>query len=709
MHFGRSILTLIASAFAIVACDADATEPAFVNAESFAAVVLPGPTSPTPLLVPLGGTRQLMPAAGLARRTVLRTGWRSENPAIASVGLDGVVRGESEGYAWIVAEAGDAVDSALVGVFEVGTFALSPQSILLGVGDSVQVRASTISPVSWTVANADIARISAGGWVKGITAGTTRLDGISEVHGAGTTSITVTGLNEEEGSVAADTSGVELPRVYLDGMLAEARGSSTGRQIRVSNQAQLQRAVDTAKFGDVILLQPGATYTGTTVLRAKPAGSGWITIKTETSLPAAGQRIRPSDATRLAKLIASSPVNGVITTESGAHHYLLQGVEVTAADNATFAYVLVMVGATAATQGTIQSQPHHIVLDRVYVHGTPILNFQRCVLLNAAYAAVVDSWLSECHSNSFDSQAILSFNASGPLKIENNYLEAAGENLMLGGADAASSALIPSDVEIRRNHFFKPLSWRSASWIVKNHLEMKVGRRVLVEGNILENSWGAQLGTSVLLISTNQDGKAPFSETADITVRYNIIRNVGRGFLVAGKNANPAIPTHRVRFSNNEFANVGAYNDGRLWYVGGADSVFLENNAGAGVYSGLMLEGAPVNFLKVKDNVIGSSGTWAAALISASGKGIGTSALDGHALNWVFTGNLLVGVDRTGFPPGNILSGLPSTIGFVDYPNSLQLRTNAPFVAQILASRGVLPGPNYTTLAAKTRGVLVLP
>ena len=47
----------------------------------------------------------------------------------------------------------------------------------------------------------------------------------------------------------------------------------------------------------------------------------------------------------------------------------------------------------------------------------------------------------------------------GPFKIV-NYLEGAGENFILGGADPRIQNLIPSDIEFRRNHVAKPLKWK---------------------------------------------------------------------------------------------------------------------------------------------------------------------------------------------------------------------------------------------------------
>ena len=52
------------------------------------------------------------------------------------------------------------------------------------------------------------------------------------------------------------------------------------------------------------------------------------------------------------------------------------------------------------------------------------------------------------------------FNGPGPFWIENNYLEASGENFMLGGTDPTDPGLIPGGVTFRRNYVTKPVSWR---------------------------------------------------------------------------------------------------------------------------------------------------------------------------------------------------------------------------------------------------------
>ncbi len=120
-------------------------------------------------------------------------------------------------------------------------------------------------------------------------------------------------------------------------------------------------------------------------------------------------------------------------------------------------YAIVSFGGTQATEA---ETPHDLILDRCYIHGQPQQNSARGVLLNSASSAVIDSHVSEVHGVGFDSQAILGYNGPGPFKITNNFLEASTENIMFGGADPRIPGLVPSDIEIRGNHLFKPLTWR---------------------------------------------------------------------------------------------------------------------------------------------------------------------------------------------------------------------------------------------------------
>ena len=333
---------------------------------------------------------------------------------------------------------------------------------------------------------------------------------------------------------AADPVLPFLPAVWLDTTYV----APTGGTVRPVNAGgDLQAALDAAQPGDVITLEAGATFTGNYTLPPK-SGAGWIIIRTsapDSSLPPPGTRITPADAAMLPKVVSATPAPA-IATQAGAHHYRLIGLEVTVGAGVTNnAGVggLVQLGAWQ-TQTTLDQVPHDIILDRVYVHGSPGVQLRRCVALNSASTAVIDSYISDAHHQTSDAQAIAGWNGPGPFKIVNNYLEGSSENLMFGGGDPAISNLVPSDIEIRGNHFFKPLSWKSDDpsyagilWVVKNIFELKNAQRVLVDGNIFENEWVAadETGFAITFTPRNEGGTAPWSVVRDVTFTHNVVRH----------------------------------------------------------------------------------------------------------------------------------------------------------------------------------------
>jgi hypothetical protein len=429
---------------------------------------------------------------------------------------------------------------------------------------------------------------------------------------------------------------------------------ATGRTIQVPAGGNLQRAIDRAGPGDAIVLAPGATYRGPFTLRRKE-GDGWIVIRSgapDAALPAEGERISPSHAARLPRLVTTRPDQSVIYTEPGAAGYRLVALEVTADRSVRQLNALIRLGDGAADQG--DETPSRLILDRMYVHGHGQLNLQRCVMLNSAWSAVVHSHLSECHGAGFDSQAIVGWNGPGPYRIENNYLEGAGEVVMFGGAEPGTPNLIPGDIEIRRNHVRKPPEWRQAAWSIKNLLELKFARRVLIEANVFEGNWRqAQTGYAILLKSS---ADVAWAVTEDVTIRLNRIHRVGAGFALNGKEGAATQSARRIRLENNLLYDVNtaeAPGDGRLLLVAnGIDGLQVEHNtlvSNGPLQALLVLDHAPaVHRFTFRFNIatLGEYG------IKGSGTAVGIPSLQRFAPGAAVTGNLLVGTAGP-YPGGN--------------------------------------------------------
>ncbi|WP_053380123.1 hypothetical protein [Nitrospira moscoviensis] len=465
----------------------------------------------------------------------------------------------------------------------------------------------------------------------------------------------------------------EPPREWVD----TAMPSSAGRTIHVPAGGDLQDALDEARPGDVITLAAGAVYRGPFTLSNKKSGTGWITIQTDAldKLPPPGTRVSPSQASLMPTLI-SRKSHGVVTADKGAHHYRFIGLEVRPEEGA-YIYSLLWFGQNK--ERSLEELPHHIVVDRCYLHGDPKKGSRRGVALNGRHLAVIDSHLSDFKEVGADSQAIMGWAGSGPFKIVNNRLEAAAEPINFGGGDPSIRDLVPSDIEIRHNHMTKPLSWKhgepgydGSSWAVKNLFELKNARRVVIDGNVLEHNWEhAQNGFAVLFTVRNQDGTAPWSAIEDVRFTNNIVRHSGSGLNLIGHDDNHppdrTVQTKRILVKNNLWEDIGGTRWGGrgilfqvLW---GTSDVVIEDNTGMQTGSVIHSEGPPHTAFVFRRNVMPHN-EWG---IFGRDAGTGIRALEAYFPGAVVTGNIFAGGDSLLYPSGN---------RFVDSAGDL-LSTNA--------------------------------
>jgi hypothetical protein len=448
-----------------------------------------------------------------------------------------------------------------------------------------------------------------------------------------------------------DAGPPELPRTRVEVPdLAIPR-----RTIHVPAGGRLQDALDAAAGGDLITLEPGATYHGPFRLRRKD-GDEWIVVTSAARDLPPGRRVTPADASKMPKLVASA--GPVVRTEPGAHHYRLVGLEIAPADGVAL-IALVQFG---DDERTVEALPHHLIVDRCYIHGDPAKGGRRGVALNGRHAAVVDSHLSDFKERSADAQAIAGWNGPGPFRIAGNYLEASGENVMFGGADPTIADLVPADIEITRNHMTKPLRWKKddpsfegTEWSVKNLFELKNARRVLVDGNLFEYNWPhAQNGFAILFTVRNQDGGAPWSVVEDVTFTNNLVRHVAAGINVLGRDDNhPSRQTRRIAIHNNLFVDVGGrWGHGRLFQLlDGTSGVSIDHNTA--VQTGGILFGgdhAPHTDFVFQNNVVPHNEHG----ITGSGTGPGHSTLARYFPGAIVRGNVIVGAASTAYPRDNV-------------------------------------------------------
>lgn len=443
-----------------------------------------------------------------------------------------------------------------------------------------------------------------------------------------------------------------------------------GKVWNVPAGGDLQGALNAAQAGDVIVLQAGATYIGNFTLPAKSSTStDYITITSSGSaLPGETTRMDPSYAPQLAK-IQSPNSSPAIATVPYAHHYRLVNLEFRA--NFQGFGDVIDFGDGSSAQNTLAGVPHDLVADRLYIHGDPTYGQKRGIGLNSASSTVKNSYIASIMAVGQDSQAVCGWNGPGPYTVDNNYLEAAGENLLFGGADPAIPQLVPSDITITNNYFSKQLSWKGSSWQVKNLLELKNAQRVLINGNTLEYNWlAAQAGSSILFTPRNQDGTAPWSIVQHVQFTNNVVRHVSSAFNILGRdNLQPSLLTNDIVIRNNLIYDVSAAKyggTGRLLLINGGQNITLDHNTVFEDGSTDLYAVSAVTGFTFTNNIL-QNNAWAIMGDNAS-PGNGTIAMY-FSSGGLFQDSIIVAAPAGSYPTGNFYPATMSGVGFMDYAN----------------------------------------
>jgi len=561
----------------------------------------------------------------------------------------------------------------------------------------------------------------------------------------------------------------ELPRVTVSSAMADT--PAPGNHTQVNATSDPQTAINNARCGDTIQLQAGATYSSLLTLPAKPCDDQhWIIIRTsapDSALPAEGQRLTPCYAgvaslpnrpayscsnpqNVLAKISRSKRMgDGPIVFASGANHYRLVGLEITRPVDKVSVVALV-----APTQN---APADHIVIDRCWIHGTAQDETRRGVALHGTTnVAIVDSYLNDFHCTAIsgtctDSTATgggTGNDASGPWRIENNFLEAAGENILFGGA---ASTIVPADITIRHNHFYKVPQWQKGEpgfvggysgdpFVVKNLLEIKNGARILIEGNIFEYSWGgfSQFGQSILITprnaynkSTKQGNLCAICEATDITVRYNRISHTAAGFNIAnaavdkmGAQASERYSIHDIVADDIEAKKYkgggGLFLIMNFWPNQTLNNVSIRHVTGFPDSAGhLMGVSNNLNYPEMyaftfSDNlmVVPTYPVWSAGgLDNCANADVPVTVLSTCFQTYIFTNNVLAAATKafppTKWPSGNFFPATVNDVGFVNYNNGnggdYHLQTNSAYKGK--GSDGLDPGADIDALNAAIQGV----
>ncbi len=509
---------------------------------------------------------------------------------------------------------------------------------------------------------------------------------------------------------------IKRTRTWTTGILFMAGTYAMAAEFVVPAGGDFQSAILNAQSGDTITLQAGAVFTGNFTFPAKN-GTAFVTIQTSSATlrNLSGIRVAPANVSQMATIVTANDTPAM-DFAFGGHHYRFIGLEIR--PTARYSLDLIRIG----TYETSLSQvPHHIEFDRCYIHGDANLGGKRGISLNGIEVTIRNSYFADFKDVNQETQAIQGWNGPGPFHIINNHIEAAGIGIAFGGAIPFLVGNIPSDIEVRSNHFYKPLSWDPSDpsyagtpWLVKYHFEVKFAQRIIFDGNVLDNSWYPPLaGRAIGLGVRTEGGAVPNAVIQDVMISRNIMRHLGAGILIFGRDesANNTGALRRVTVQDNLFIDIaeshsqpGSSTAGVLatvhtltedvrilhnTYVGSGRNIFLHfNQLGAGYR---------VENNLLQHNLQGIS--WGETLFNID-------ALNAVApLDYTFRGNVIQGGSASRFPLGNYFPTPLDNIGYANLAlRDLRLTAASPYYKQ--GTDGLDIGANAAAVYQATQGVV---
>ena len=232
--------------------------------------------------------------------------------------------------------------------------------------------------------------------------------------------------------------------------------------------------------------------------------------------------------------------------------------------------VAVLLGRNDDAQLTLDKVPHGIRVQDLTSSGH---RGKRVVEVNAAEVTIINADIRDIYSpEGQDSQAICILNTPGPVTVEDSYLEAASENILVGGDQMKLPNTRPVGLTFRRLTLTKPLAWKTAGTPkVKNIFELKDGHDVLVEDCVLSNCWkSGQDGYGFMLTPTRG------GSLRNVLIRNCTMSMVGGIVNITGIDTNyPNEPRTQITMRGGSYhTDVSMPGSGRFCLIGRGPEYF---------------------------------------------------------------------------------------------------------------------------------------
>jgi len=288
---------------------------------------------------------------------------------------------------------------------------------------------------------------------------------------------------------------------------AEYAHGPTTQAIRVTAGARLDPILADAPDGAILVLEPGEYEGPLTLSRPVVLTSSVADLGTARAVPREGQAtIRSAGQT-------------ITTTGVGAH----------------------AVGLTLRSDNPDNTIWYDAgigsILDRCVLLGNHATGQHHGFAANGKQASLIKTTVDDCYRPGQDAQAVIAWDGTDGLLIDDCYLGGGAQSFMSGGADAANADRIPKNIVIRNSTLSKNPDWRRLYGAqFKCALEVKCGIDLTFEDVILEGSGtdGSSTGYVALFTPRNQSGGAEFSTIRRVRLSRCLARYGGGGISMLG-------------------------------------------------------------------------------------------------------------------------------------------------------------------------------
>lgn len=222
---------------------------------------------------------------------------------------------------------------------------------------------------------------------------------------------------------------------------------------------------------------------------------------------------------------------------------------------------MIRLGWNGERQTSLEQVPRNLLLEGFDV---PTYRGKRFIEVNSSDTTIRNVSILDCYSPvGQDSQAIGVLNTPGKLTFQNLHLQAASNNIMLGGDRPWIPGNHIKDVLIKDCLLDKPLEWKVANYPkVKNHFEIKDGWDVIFRNNVLRNCWqSAQVGYGIVLTPSRGSLQNILIENIDM-------QNVGGCFNITGVDVALMFPERtQVKVNGGIYRTNKPEMGGTGWFV----------------------------------------------------------------------------------------------------------------------------------------------